>query len=174
MEYRVLGKTDLKVSVLGFGASPLGDVFRQTTPEERKAAVDMAIDHGINLFDVSPYYGKTLAEARLGEALGANRNSIILATKCGRFDVDEFDFSAERVTRSVDESLQRLRTDYIDIIQCHDIEFGDVQQVIDETIPALRRVQESGKVRHVGITGYPLRMMTAVASAVEVDTFLSY
>ncbi len=174
MEHRILGNTNLEVSVLGFGASPLGDEFRKTTAEERQRAVDAAIDQGINFFDVSPYYGRTLAEQRLGEAMGAKRQRIILATKCGRYDVNDFDFSAARVTRSVDESLQRLRTDYLDVIQCHDIEFGNLNQLIEETIPALRKVQDAGKVRFVGITGLPLKMMTKVAAAVPVDTFLSY
>ena len=160
--------------MLGFGASPLGDEFRKTTAEERQRAVDAAIDQGINFFDVSPYYGRTLAEERLGEALGNKRNKIILATKCGRYDVAKFDFSAGRVTASVDESLRRLRTDYVDLIQCHDIEFGDLNQVINEAIPALRKVQQAGKARFVGITGLPLNMMKTVASAVPVDTFLSY
>lgn len=174
MEYKLLGRTGLRVSALGFGASPLGDEFRKTTPDERQRAVDAALDHGINFFDVSPYYGRTLAEERLGEALGGRRQKVILATKCGRYDTNHFDFSARRVTASVEESLRRLRTDRIDLMQVHDIEFGDLKLVMEETIPALRRIQETGKIGFVGITGYPLRMMTAVCEAAPVDTFLSY
>jgi L-galactose dehydrogenase len=174
MEYRSLGKTGLKVSVLGFGASPLGDEFRKTTREERQRAVEAAIDAGINFFDVSPYYGRTLAEQRLGDALGAKRKNIVLATKCGRYDTAGFDFSARRVTASIDESLGRLRTDYVDLLQAHDIEFGDFRQIVEETLPALRTIQESGKARYVGVTGLPLKMMRRVAEAVPVDTFLSY
>jgi L-galactose dehydrogenase len=174
VEYRTLGKTSLKVSVLGFGASPLGDEFRKTTAEERQRAVDAAIDAGINFFDVSPYYGRTLAEARLGEAVDSKRNRILLATKCGRYDTAGFDFSANRVTASVDESLQRLRTDYVDLLQAHDIEFGDFHQIVEETLPALRKIQQSGKARFIGITGLPLTMMRRVAEAAPVDTFLSY
>ena len=94
MEYRQLGGTELRISVLGFGASPLGDVFRKTTPAERMDAVHLAVDEGINFFDVSPYYGITLAEARLGEALEGRREKVLLATKCGRYGGSEFDFSA--------------------------------------------------------------------------------
>ena len=65
------------------------------------------------------------------------RDRFLLGTKCGRYDVDQFDFSAGRVTRSVDESLRRMGLDYLDIIQCHDIEFDDLQQVVDEALPAL-------------------------------------
>ena len=74
----------------------------------------------------------------------------------------------------MDESLQRLQTDYIDLFQVHDLEFGDVQQVIDETLPALRALQRQGKARYIGITGYPPRVLRRVAEAVEVDSILSY
>jgi len=174
MEYRRLGQTDLEVSVVGFGASPLGDVFRRTDPLESHIAVHRAIDSGINFFDVSPYYGLTLAEERLGEALDGRRTEVVLATKCGRYGLDEFDFSARRVTESLDESLTRLRTDYVDLFQAHDVEFGNVQQVIEETIPAMRRLQEQGKARFIGITGYPLKTLVQIAEAIPVDTILTY
>ena len=174
MPYRSLGRTGLNVSVIGFGVSPLGDVFGKTDPSEGKRAVHHAIENGINFFDVSPYYGLTLAEERLGEALVGKRNQIILATKCGRYGVNEFDFSAKRVYASVDESLQRLKTDYIDLYQAHDVEFGDLSQVINETIPAMRKLQEQGKVRFVGVSGYPLKVLVQVTKAALVDTLLSY
>ena len=174
MEYRRLGRTDLDVSIIGFGASPLGDVFRRTDPLEGRLAVHRAIDEGINFFDVSPYYGLTLAEERLGAALDGRRNEVVLATKCGRYGLDYFDFSAERVVRSLEESLKRLRTDYIDLFHAHDVEFGDMQQVIEETIPAMRRLQEQGKARFIGITGYPLKTLVKIANAVPVDSILTY
>ena len=171
---RPLGHTPVTVSSLGFGASPLGDVFGAADPQEGERAVHFAIDHGINFFDVSPYYGLTLAEERLGQALEGRRQEIILATKCGRYDLDQFDFSAHRIRESVEESLRRLRTDYIDLLQAHDVEFGDTDQIIHETIPAMRRLQEQGKVRFVGITGYTLKPLIRIAEAVPVDTVLSY
>jgi L-galactose dehydrogenase len=174
MEYRPLGSTGLEVSALGFGASPLGDVFGGIAPDEGARAVHCAIDNGINFFDVSPYYGRTLAEARLGKALEGKRDRVVLATKCGRYDDDHFDFSARRVAASVDESLQRLRTDYLDLIQAHDIEFADFSQLIHETLPALRRLQEEGKVRFVGISGFPCDVLCEAAIAAQVDSVLSY
>lgn len=134
----------------------------------------MAIDEGINYFDVSPYYGLTLAEERLGAALQGRRTNVILSTKCGRYGVDDFDFSQSRVAASLENSLRRLRTDYLDLLLAHDIEFGDLRQIIDETIPAMRRLQEQGKVRYVGITGYPLKPLILVANTVAVDVILSY
>jgi L-galactose dehydrogenase len=174
MEYRKLGRTDLQVSLLGFGTAPLGDVYGTTEPSEGKRAVHFAIESGINFFDSSPYYGLTLSEERLGQALVGWRDKVVLATKCGRYGLDAFDFSAARVTASVDESLRRLRTDYIDLFQAHDVEFGDVDQIIHETVPAMRKIQEQGKVRYIGITGYPLKTLVRIAEAVPVDTILSY
>ncbi len=174
MEYRRLGETDLKVSVLGFGASPLGDVFRKTDGAERNGSVHLAVDEGINYFDVSPYYGITLAETRLGEALEGRREKVVLATKCGRYGGSEFDFSAATITAGVEESLKRLRTDHVDLLQAHDVEFGHVQQIVEETIPAMRRLQDQGKTRYIGITGYSLKNLMEIAGKAKVDSILSY
>lgn len=175
MIYRTLGKTGLNVSALSYGASPLGSVFRDIDEAEGIRTVHTAIDLGINFIDVSPYYGITRAESVLGKALATlPRESYLLATKVGRYGKDDFDFSAARVKRSVDESLQRLGVEVIDLIQVHDIEFGNLNQVVEETLPALREVRESGKVRFIGITGYPLKSFRYVIDRAEVDTILSY
>ncbi len=174
MEYRTLGKTGMKVSIVGYGASPLGNEFGATDVAEGVRAVHYAIDHGINFFDVSPYYGRTLAEERLGAALAGKRDKVLLATKCGRYDTEKFDFSAARVTASIDESLKRLRTDHVDLLQAHDIEFGDREQIINETIPAMRKCQQAGKCRWVGITGYPVKMLADVLLRGQADTVLTY
>jgi L-galactose dehydrogenase len=174
MEYRALNGTNLKVSVIGFGASPLGDEFGAIDPGEGERAVQQAIDSGINLFDVSPYYGRTLAEERLGKALAGRRAEVVLASKCGRYDVAEFDFSARRVMASAEESLKRLRTDYLDILHAHDIEFGDPEQIIHETIPALKKLKAQGKVRFVGVTGFPLNVLADAAVRGHADIVLSY
>jgi L-galactose dehydrogenase len=174
MLYKTLGRTGLKVSVLGYGASPLGNEFGVADPKEGTRAVHHAIERGINYFDVSPYYGRTLAETRLGEALAGRRDRVLLATKMGRYDVRSFDFSAGRVVRSVEESLRRLQTDTLDVFQIHDIEYGEKEQIIGETLPAMFKLKEAGKVRFVGITGYPLGMLRDVAEEVELDTVLTY
>jgi aryl-alcohol dehydrogenase-like predicted oxidoreductase len=176
MEYRQLGKTGLEISALSFGASSLGSVFRNINEAEGIRAVHTALDLGLNFIDVSPYYGLTRAETVLGKALkGIARDRYYLATKVGRYGVDEFDFSARRVTASIDESLVRLGVDHIDLIQCHDIEFGSLDQVTEETLPALRQIQAQGKVRFIGITGLPLKIFRYVLDrTTEVDTILSY
>jgi L-galactose dehydrogenase len=177
MIYRTLGKTNLQVSILGFGASPLGNEFGQIDPAEGSRAVHYAIEQGVNYFDVSPYYGRTLAETRLGQALAGCRDKVILATKVGRYDKDlqtGFDFSAARIVASVEESLVRLQTDYLDVLLAHDIEFARPEQIIHETLPAMHSLKQTGRVHFVGITGYPLHLLKAVAEVVELDVILSY
>lgn len=179
MELRELGNTGLKLSSVGFGASPLGSVFGPVSDEVAIATVRQAFCLGINFFDTSPYYGGTLSEKVLGKALkasGVPRNEYIVSTKCGRYK-EGFDFSADRVTRSIDESLARLQLDYVDILQCHDIEFGSLDQIVNETIPALQKLKETGKIRFIGITGLPLEIFTYVLDRVPpstVDVILSY
>jgi L-galactose dehydrogenase len=175
LEYRTLGKTGLKVSALSFGASSLGSVFKPVDEATAIRTVHTALDLGINFIDVSPFYGYTKAETVLGKALkGVPRDRYYLATKVGRYGDAEFDFSAKRSIASVDESLRRLGIEYIDIIQSHDNEYGDLNQVVNETIPALRQVQQQGKAHFVGVTGYPLKIFRTILGKAEVDTILSY
>lgn len=174
MDYGTLGRTGLVVSKLGFGASPLGNEFGETDAAEGERAVHCAVDLGINYFDVAPYYGRTLAETRLGDALAGRREKVVLATKCGRYDVAGFDFSAARIRRSMDESLQRLRTDYIDVFLAHDIEFVEADQIVEEAIPTMRELQREGKARFIGVTGLQLNMLRRVAELAPVDVILSY
>lgn len=174
MEYRTLGNTGLRLSILGFGAAPLGNEYGDIEATQGEYAVQTAIDHGINFFDTSPYYGRTLSEERLGAALLATREKVVLCTKLGRYGKDSFDFSASRVMASIDESLRRLRTDHVDMLIAHDIEYGDPEQVINETIPAMRKLQGAGKARFVGISGLPLKVLAYVAERARVDFILSY
>ena len=156
MVYNELGKTGLRVSNLGFGASSLGGVFRHINEDDAIEAVFAALDGGINYIDVSPYYGHYKAETVLGKALRQlRRDRYVLSTKVGRYGqdgVNTWDYSASRVTQSVYESMERLHVDRIDLILVHDIEFADLQQVVDETLPALVRLRDEHVVDHVGIT----------------------
>jgi L-galactose dehydrogenase len=175
MDYRPLGRTGLTVSVLGYGASPLGGVYGRVDVAEAVRSVHAALDLGVNFIDVAPFYGATQAEAVLGQALHrVDRDRYVLATKVGRYGDDDFDFSAQRIVRSVDDSLVRLGTEYIDVIQCHDIEFVDPRQIVEEALPALERLRIAGKIRFIGVTGYPLEALAAVAGQVHLDTVLSY
>ncbi|HEX2852555.1 MAG TPA: aldo/keto reductase [Opitutaceae bacterium] len=178
MHYRPLGRTGLKVPVLSFGASSLGGVFRQTDDSAGIRAVRVALDLGMNFIDVSPYYGVTKAETVLGKALkDVPRDQYLLATKVGQYDHNVFDFSAARIVRSLDESCARMGVDYIDLLQCHDIEFADLDQIVNETLPALVKLREAGRIGHIGITGLPLKIFPAVIDRVGsgvVETVLSF
>jgi L-galactose dehydrogenase len=179
MQRRPLGRTGLQVSTVGFGGSSIGSVFRPVSQAEATATVQASLAAGINYFDTAPYYGRTLAERVLGEALaGVPRESYVMATKVGRYGhlSEDFDFSPARMVRSVDESLGRLRCGHIDVIQVHDIEFVSLEQIWGEALPALDRLKATGKVRFIGITGLPLATLRRVREQAPtlVDTVLSY
>lgn len=174
MEYREIGRTGMKVSALSFGASSLGSVFRETKDSEAIAAVHTAVDLGMNFIDVSPYYGHYKAETVLGKALREiPRDKYFLSTKVGRYGkdgVNTWDYSARRATESVYESMERLGVDYIDLINVHDIEFADLRQVVDETLPALVALRDKGVVGHVGITDLQLENLQWVIDHVAPGT----
>lgn len=181
MIYNDLGKTGLKVSNLGFGASSLGGVFRDIKENEAVEAVFTAVDNGINFIDVSPYYGHLKAETVLGKALkDIPREKYILSTKVGRYGkdgVNTWDYSAKKAKESVYESMERLHIDHIDLINVHDVEFADLEQVVKETLPALVELRENGVVSHVGITDLqPENLKWLVENTPEgtVETVLNF
>src|SRR6185369_11681060 len=175
MQSRELGKTRLKLPILSFGASSLGQEFRRVTLDEAIRSVRVALDCGLNFIDTSPFYGRGMSEVLLGVALkGVPRVRYTLCTKLGRYDLQHFDFSARRVAESVDVSLHRLGTDHVDIMLCHDIEFVPMQQIVDETLPALRKIQQQGKVRFIGFSGYPMKIFNVILEQTSVNCVLSY
>ena len=175
LEKRRLGRTEIELSSLGFGASSIGAEFGQFDIDQSLRAVRTAIDAGINFIDTAAYYGRGMSEVLLGQILPAyKRESLIVSTKLGRYAPRHFDFSAKRVAESIDVSLERMRLEYLDMVFCHDIEYGDVQQVIDETLPALRRQVEKGKVRCVGISGYPMKNFQRVIPTGLLDCVITY
>ncbi len=175
MQHRPLGNTGLSLPALSFGASSLGAEFRQVDLNEALKSVHTALDLGMNFIDTSPYYGRGMSEVLLGVALrGIPRDKYLLGTKLGRYDAAHFDFSARRVVESVDISLHRMGVSHLDIILCHDIEFVEMSQIVEETLPALRKLQKQGKVRFVGISGYPMNIFRYVLERTELDVVLSY
>ena len=186
MVYNEIGKTGMKVSNLGFGASSLGGVFHSIREEEGIEAVHTAVDNGINFIDVSPYYGHLKAETVLGKALkDIPREKYYLSTKVGRYGhngVNTWDYSAKRAQESVYESMERLNVDYIDLINVHDIEFqgymeGGLQLIVDETLPALVELRDKGIVKHVGITDLQpenLKWVVEHAPAGTVESILNF
>lgn len=175
MKTRALGRTGLQLPILSFGASSLGQEFRKVSLDEALKSVRVALDCGLNFIDTSPFYGRGMSEVLLGISLrDVPRDSYTLCTKLGRYDLQHFDFSAKRVAESVDVSLHRLGTDHLDIILCHDIEFVPMQQIVDVTIPALKKIQQQGKVRFIGFSGYPQKIFKFICDQADVDCVLSY
>ena len=175
MQRRKLGNTQLELPILSFGASSLGAEFRGVTLDEVFASVKVALELGMNFIDTSPFYGRGMSEVLLGVALKkVPRDSYQLCTKLGRFDIDHFDFSARRVAESVDVSLHRLGCGHLDIVLCHDIEFVPLQQIVDETLPALRKQQQAGKIRCIGFSGYPQKIFHKILEQTSVDCVMSY
>ncbi len=181
MIYKEIGKTGMKVSNVGFGASSLGGVFHSLKEENGIQAVYTAVDNGINFIDVSPYYGHYKAETVLGKALkNIDRSRYYLSTKVGRYGkdgVNTWDYSGKRSQESVFESLDRLNVSHIDLINVHDIEFADLEQVCQETLPALKELKDKGICKHVGITNLTLRHFKYVIEhtpAGLVESILSF
>jgi len=175
MKTRILGQTGLSLQILSFGASSLGQELRKVSLDDALESVRVALECGLNFIDTSPFYGRGISEVLLGMALrDVPRETYTLCTKLGRYDLAHFDFSARRVSESVDVSLHRLGTDHLDIVLCHDIEFVPMQQIVDETLPALRQIQKSGKVRFIGFSGYPQKIFKFICEQTKVDCVLSY
>lgn len=175
MDTRPLGNSGLELTTLSFGASSLGQEFRNVSIEEALRSVRVALDLGMNFIDTSPYYGRGMSEMMLGRVLPEiPRDSYLLGTKLGRYAPQHFDFSARRVEESIDISLERMKVDHLDIILCHDLEYVEMSQVVEETIPAIRKQVEKGKVRYVGVSGYPMKMFKYVLANADIDVILTY
>ena len=184
MPYRPLGRDQRLVSLLSFGGSSLAGVFRaDVTEEENVRVVVAAIKQGINIVDTAPWYGFGESEKVLGRALKqVPRSAYYLHTKVCRYlpgVLEQFDFTYDRTIASVHESLARLQVDYLDAVQVHDPEFApSLDVVLSEVLPALQALKEQGKIRRIGITGYPLEALRYLADhcppGIEIDTALSY
>jgi aryl-alcohol dehydrogenase-like predicted oxidoreductase len=182
MEYRILGRTGLKVSALGMGASALGGVFHAVDEDEAIRAVHAALDCGINYFDVAPAYGATRSEEVLGKALrGVPRHRYFLSTKVGKYTApggygrDTLDYSRKRIRESLGESSGRLGTDYFDIVHLHDIEyFGrrHTEWALDEGLNSLWELKREGRIGAVSLGIYPLDLWHRIFSDYDVDAGL--
>ena len=170
-----LGADGPLVSALALGGASLGGVYDEVSQAQADAVMAAALEAGVNLIDVAPYYGATRAETVLGMALrGVGRESFVLMTKVGRQGDKSWDFTRDAVLRSLDESRARLGVDRIDVLQCHDIEYGNHRQLLDEALPALRELKAQGVVGRIGVTGYDLDLLETVALAEAVDTVMAY
>lgn len=176
MEYRQLGRTDLSVSAMSLGGAAVGQQYGPVSAAEVDACVRAAVDAGVNLIDTSAYYGKGTSEELLGEVLaGGLRDKVHICTKAGRLDRAEFDFSPAGMRACFEGSLRRLRTDHVEILLAHDIEFADdTERVFDETADVLQQLKREGKCRYVGMSCYPLGLLRQAVERCELDVVISY
>lgn len=187
--YKQLGETELLVSRLSFGCSSISHGVRFTSDgilvpvnenEPLSTAISLveeAVRSGINYFDTAPFYGAGKSEIVLGECLSRlPRESFYVATKLGRNELADFNYSATETRRLVLRSIEKLKVSYLDVAQVHDVEFADIQVVLQETLPTLDALRQEGKIRHIGITGYPLGPLKEILtkSSVKIDLVLSY
>jgi L-galactose dehydrogenase len=176
MQYRPLGRTGLSVSVLSLGGVAFGDMYGVLGSGEADRCVRRAVDLGINLIDTSPYYGETRSEAVLGPILANGlRDKVYLCSKAGRNGFADFDFTPAAMERSVEASLKRLRTDYLDILIAHDIEFADdFEAVFTDTAAVLHKLKQAGKCRFIGMSGLPLGILRMAIERCNLDVVISY
>ncbi len=171
MRFRQLGTSSLRVSEISLGTL----IFAGETPAEKaRACIDAAFDVGINFFDTANMYGRGQAEAFLGDALsGRQRDSYVLATKV-YFPMSDEDgdkgLSAAQIYKQLDASLARLKTDYIDLYQCHRY---DDETPLEETMEALTQIIKAGKVRYIGFSEWPLDKIKAAMDMADVEHFVS-
>lgn len=189
-----------RLSRLSFGGAPIGNLYASVAEQDALDAVQCAWRQGIRHFDTAPYYGYGLAESRLGQALAAQpRDSYTLSSKVGRRVLDAgrtqalhddgfavegrqavFDYSRDGILRSVEASLQRLRTDHIDILLLHDIgalTHGErhaavLRQALDESLPALAELRSQGVCRAIGLGVNEEAVCLEVMPAFELDAIM--
>ena len=169
MEFRQFGRTGLKVSAVGFGCWEIGGTYGRIDESQFQRAVAQAIDSGITCFDTAEAYGMGVSEEALARALGARRNDVVIATKFG-VGYEEMpnrrDSSRERVLASIDKSLQRLRTDHVDVYLVH---WPDPNTPLEETMRALDDVVRQGKVRFIGVSNFRLAQIEECARLRRID-----
>jgi len=159
MEQRPLGKTGLSVSVLGYGCGAIGGLMVKGSAAEQDRAIGRAIDQGITYFDTASAYGDGVSESNLGRALKALGAEVIMGTKVRIRGPQRMDI-AGTIAQSIDASLVRLGRDSVDIFHLHEpiTQSGEApsftaEQILQEAVPALRKLRDQGKIRFYGITG---------------------
>jgi len=169
MDYRLLGRSGLKVSSLSIGTATFGGdgLWGNTDVAEARRQIDLCLDHGVNLVDTANVYSKSVSETIIGEALSdGRRDRVLLATKV-RFPTgdgpNDRGLSRWHIMRECEKSLKRLKTDVIDLYQVHE---WDGQTPLDETLEALDTLVKQGKIRYVGCSNYSAwHLMKALATS---------
>ncbi|CAI5446256.1 unnamed protein product [Caenorhabditis angaria] len=182
MTYRQIPGTDMKISKIGFGAAAIGGMFGNVEDSITKV-VETAIKQGINYIDTGYWYSQSRSESILGKALSKiPRKSYYISSKVGRFELDyarTFDFRADKILESLTNSLKRLQLTYIDIcyVQIHDADFAPNESIVlYETLQALEMAKSSGKIKYIGLTGYPLPKIVQLVDCAntKIDFVMTY
>ncbi len=194
MNSRVLGRTSVQLTPLGFGGAPIGNLFTSVSDEDAAEAITAAWEGGVRYFDTAPHYGLGLSERRLGVALAAyQRSDYVVSSKVGRVlrpnlhpkgsdlsvagfavadeVVREIDYSASGVEKSIEESLDRLGVDYLDIVYVHDPD-DYVEQVIGESLPTLAQLRDHGAIRAIGAGMNDWRPLLDFVEHCDVDVVM--
>lgn len=171
MQYSTLGNTGLTVSRLGLGGAPIGGDFGKVSDQQAITVIHAAIDLGINFFDTAPLYGGGESERRYGIALKGRREQVVLATKAVmRGDPYTYDNTID----SVESSLRRLQTDYIDVIQLHEAEHVPFEDAMNGTIAAFLKLKEQGKVRAIGVNAGRHELLLPFIKTGKIDTVQTF
>lgn len=191
MRERTLRGTDVRLTELAFGAASLGNLYTVTSPESAAEAVATAWDLGIRYFDTAPHYGLGLSERRLGAAIAAYpRQDVVISTKVGRLLVEnetptewdsehfivpgtlrrEWDFSRDGILRSLEASLDRLGTDYVDILYLHDPDVSGIENAAELGATTLIELRDQGVVRAVGIGTNDAAAAAELFRRADIDT----
>ena len=169
MEYRQFGKTDLEVSAIGFGCWEIGGTYGRIDESQFGRAIRQAIDNGITCFDTAEAYGMGVSEEALARALGDRRRDVSIVTKFG-VGYEELparrDSSRARVVASIEKSLQRLRTDHVDVYLVH---WPDPDTPFDETIGSLDDIVRQGKARYIGVSNFRLAQLETCMRLRRID-----
>jgi D-threo-aldose 1-dehydrogenase len=187
--------SDPSFGPVGYGAANLGNMYRELSDGLARDILDAAWESGVRYYDTAPHYGLGLSERRLGEFLRTKpRDEFVVSTKVGRLlrpnpegagtlDTDNsflvpadlkrvWDFSAEGVRRSLDESLERLGLDRVDVLFLHDPERGDLRLGIEESLPALAALRDAGVVDAVGVGSMSTEALLASAQSGQIDLLM--
>ena len=169
MEYRQLGKSELSVSVIGLGTWPLAGIEWEPTDEtEAIAAIQKAIDFGINLIDTAPFYGNGRSEEIVSKAIKACRQRVIIATKCGlrrRRNNIVTDLKPKSIRKELENSLKRMGIDVIDLYQCH---WPDPDTPIEDTMGEMLKMKAEGKIRYIGVSNFDTALLQRAQKAAPI------
>ncbi|RAO99104.1 hypothetical protein PW5551_06220 [Petrotoga sp. 9PW.55.5.1] len=176
MRFKKFGKTDMNVSVVGYGAWELGGNWGPIDRENAVKILNLAYENGVNFFDTAPVYGLGMSEESVGEFLkGKKRESLYIATKCG-LEWDQKgrirnNLKKERVLKEIDDSLKRLKTDYVDLYQIH---WPDPNTPLQETAEALQKILDSKKARYIGVSNLSSMQIEELAKYVDIVSTQNY